>query len=104
MTNVYTLYSGLDFEWEEEKNIRNIALDRIDFAGVMALFDRPVVSYPSPRDDELRWVAIGEINEEVLAVVYTVRDNRIRIISARKASKRERESYRSTVARRDPAG
>lgn len=104
MTNVYTLFSGLDFEWDDEKNLRNIALGRIDFAGVMALFDRPFVSYPSLRDGELRWVAIGEVNEEILAVVYAVRDNRIRIISARRASKRERESYRSTVARRDPAG
>ena len=51
---------------------------------------------------EPRVVAMGEIDEEVYVVVYTPRESVRRIISARPASRRERDVYRQTFASRDP--
>jgi uncharacterized protein len=43
--------------------------------------------------DEERWLLLGRAGSDVLMVVYTERGDRVRIISARKASKREQEVY-----------
>jgi uncharacterized DUF497 family protein len=42
---------------------------------------------------ETRFIALGTYDGEVLCVVFTERDGDIRLISARKASKHEREIY-----------
>jgi uncharacterized DUF497 family protein len=43
--------------------------------------------------DEERWRLLGRAGPDILMVVYTERGNRIRIISARKATKREQKAY-----------
>jgi uncharacterized DUF497 family protein len=48
--------------------------------------------------DEHRWILLGtSCRARMLVVVYTLRENRIRIISARKATKREIDDYAKTV-------
>ena len=47
-------------------------------------------------------IAIGEVDEEVFVVVYTLREHSRRIISARLASRRERDAYYKAFANRDP--
>jgi len=47
-------------------------------------------------------IAIGEVDEEVFVVVYTLREHVRRIISARLASRRERDAYYKAFANRDP--
>jgi uncharacterized protein len=49
----------------------------------------------SDRAGEVRWKALGEISGVVIAVVYTLRQERSRIISARRAREYEREAYRA---------
>ncbi len=57
----------------------------IDFKEAVRIFDgRPVVLAPSKYPDEERWIATGKLSGQMFSVVYTFRDNRIRIITARR--------------------
>ena len=86
----------MSFEWDEQKRLLNLRKHRIDFAdSVTALADENALTMP---DDDLneedRFVTLGtDLFGRVLVVVYTWRDDRIRLISARKATRRERARY-----------
>ena len=85
-----------EFEWDEEKSNTNLEKHRISFESAKNVFlDRKRLNVPDNRKDygEQRWNTIGNINGIIVHVSYTVRENRFRLISARKASKREREYY-----------
>lgn len=84
------------FEWDEEKNKRNILKHSIDFAGAVLIFlDNNRIEAVDERIDyrETRYRTIGIVNGIVLCVVYTIRNFNYRIISARRANKNEREVY-----------
>lgn len=83
-----------EFEWDEGKNESNIAKHGIDFEDAVGIFASPVLEYRSDREGEARWVAIGALSGREIAVVYTLRDSRYRIISARRARTSERRAYR----------
>ncbi len=86
----------VDFEWDEEKNRLNIEKHGISFEEAVHVFDDVHLSRPDTREDygEVRTITIGMIAGTVVAVVvHTDRDEAIRIISARKANKRERSDY-----------
>jgi uncharacterized protein len=84
----------MQFEWDEAKNLANIRNHRIDFADVSEMFDSPMLIEPDRRSDygEDRWTGIGFLQNGVAVVVWTERqENLIRIISARKANRYERQ-------------
>ena len=84
----------MQFEWDEAKNLVNIRNHRIDFANVSEMFDSPMLIEPDERFDygEDRWVGIGFLQNGVAVVIWTERQNNvIRIISARKANRYERQ-------------
>ena len=90
----------LQFEWDEEKEKRNIQIHHIDFETAAHVFsdDYRIEKYDGKHSiDEDRYKVIGAINEHLLIVVviYTMRQNDtvIRMISARKAEKEERDEY-----------
>jgi hypothetical protein len=86
----------VQFDWDEAKNRRNVAKHRIHFETAILVFEDPhaFVRYDRIVDGEERWQTIGMINGlVVLLVVHTVDDDLIRIISARKATPRERRIY-----------
>ena len=86
----------MKFEWDEEKNKVNIRKHGIDFNDVPELFGHPMLTMLDVRSDyeEERWVGIGLLFGVVGVVVYMVKeDDIIRIISARKANKREAKKY-----------
>jgi uncharacterized protein len=79
------------FEWEEDKRQATLARRGIDFIGMAALFDgRPVITYPSPRLGEERWVTIGLVDGKAFAVVWMVRGGK----------RRERQDYFGTKGKR----
>jgi uncharacterized DUF497 family protein len=86
-----------DFEWDENKNIINRSKHKIDFADAIQVFfdDRRITRHDNRNDyGEDRYQVIGMAYERVLFVVYTERnENTIRVISARKANKKERLAY-----------
>ncbi|MEQ1528423.1 MAG: BrnT family toxin [Methylococcales bacterium] len=86
----------MDFEWDENKREANLAKHGLDLAAGVWLFDgRPVYSYPSPRNDEHRVVTVGYLNEIAVAVIWTTRENIIRLISMRRARDVEKRKYQT---------
>ncbi len=83
------------FEWDDAKNAANIAKHGIDFEDAIGIFEGSVLIRTDDRRDygEVRVVAVGIVNNRALAVVYTVRGTRRRIISARRAKISERKAY-----------
>ncbi|MGN6031664.1 MAG: BrnT family toxin [Thermomicrobiales bacterium] len=88
------------FEWDPEKARTNLIKHRVDFESARYVFHDPFVVTKPDRivDGEERWHAIGATPERRLyLIVYTQQetddDTTIRIISARKATTRERRIY-----------
>lgn len=88
----------MDYEWDEAKSEATRRERGLPFEIAVLLFDRPVLVVEDDRFDygETRLRAIGEVEGVVLVCVYTEKDEVRRIISLRRASRRERNVYRST--------
>jgi len=85
----------LEFEWDEAKRRLNLAKHRIDFSRGARVLDSNPLQYEVTRseDRERRYCAIGEVDGQILRVVYTWRGNTCRLISARRARRDERATY-----------
>jgi uncharacterized DUF497 family protein len=83
------------FEWDEAKRQANAAKHGIDFADAAEIFDdqKRYIYRSSPRPDEERYVCVGMMRNILAAMVFTLRDEKIRIISVRAARRAEREVY-----------
>jgi uncharacterized DUF497 family protein len=93
---VRSVIMDLQFEWDEAKNNINQMKHKVSFEYAINVFDDPVrrVSYDWKHNSvEERWKAIGMAGWDMLTVIFTERDGVIRIISARKAIKNEKEEY-----------
>ena len=86
----------MKFEWDWEKEQINIRKHGIDFEIASHVFlDKHRVEYYDESHsavNEDRYITIGSVGE-IIMVVYTEREDALRIISARLATKRERERY-----------
>ena len=81
------------FEWNEEKNSVNVKKHGVGFEETIAVFFAPLIIEhfdPEHSSTEDRWRAYGFVHK-LLAVTFTEQNGVIRIISARKATKREEE-------------
>lgn len=86
----------LEFEWDDEKDKRNRAKHGIGFEEAQAVFRDPfALEFLDARFDygEERFITIGMSAKGVLTVVNTQRDERIRLISARRATRDEADAY-----------
>lgn len=83
------------FEWNEEKNRANLIKHGISFDDASQIFYGLTVVKRSNRSDEERWIAIGEVNDRIVTVIFTYRNNSIRIISARNPRPDEKRAYRA---------
>jgi uncharacterized DUF497 family protein len=83
------------FEWDEDKNKSNLAKHGISFEEASAIFEGPVLSQvDGGPDEEVRERSYGLINGiTVVCLIHTDKGEATRIISARKATKRERELF-----------
>jgi len=94
----------LRFEWDEEKNRSNLRKHGIGFVTATGVFEDPgcVMEQDREIDGEQRWQTIGRIGAVmVLLVAHTVVDDDedvvFRIISARRATARERRRYEANT-------
>jgi uncharacterized protein len=87
-------------EWAESKRRENLRKHRIDFIRVESLFEGFTATLEDDRFDysERRFITFGVLEGKVVAVAHTERDDAIRIISIRKATRREEQSYFSAIA------
>jgi uncharacterized protein len=85
---------SVDFEFDPVKSAANLEKHGIDFAQAQALWqDVMRAEIPARTTDEPRWLVIGRIGGKHWSVVVTYRDERIRIISARRSRKEEVALY-----------
>ena len=90
----------LEFEWNTAKAKENLEKHGISFVTAAATFRNERLERIDDRQDygEERWIALGRVGLEVYRVVFTWRsENRIRIISAQRASKDEKEIYYRSI-------
>ena len=88
--------SGMDFEWDDAKNTACFVRRGFDFAyAVRAFLDPNRIVAQDHRQDygEDRYRLLGMIDGRVFVVVYTMRGLAIRIISVRKANRKEVGDY-----------
>lgn len=85
----------MGYEWDPRKARSNLGKHGIDFADAVMVFeDDAAITVDDDSSDEERFVTMGADQlGRVLVVVYTWRGDRIRIISARKATEPERKQY-----------
>ena len=85
------------FEWDEEKARTNLLKHQVSFEEAKTVFGDPfLLTFPDPRHSstEQRYLNIGtSAGGRVLVVIHTEWGARIRIISCRKATGRERRVY-----------
>lgn len=93
--SLYDVAMDIKFSWDEKKERENIKKHGISFEVASLVFadERRIEFFDTEHSiDEDRYITIGMVGD-VLMVVYTIREDQHRIISARIANKRERSKY-----------
>ena len=87
----------MKFEWDARKARLNFARHRVSFEDATTAFRDPLAATapdPDHSSDEYRFVTFGMSSAgKLLTIIHTEQGNSIRIISARTATKQEREIY-----------
>ncbi len=89
-----------DFEWDLNKENRNIQKHGIDFTAATLIWDGQVFERLDHRDyGEVRFQAFGAVEDRILTVIFTWRGQARRIISARRANLREKKLFETEISR-----
>jgi len=90
----------MKFEWDSKKNENNILKHGVDFADAEEMFKRELFAVQDVRKSygENRFVGLGHIQNRLMVIVFTKpKFNTIRIISLRKANKREQAKFKKAI-------
>ena len=92
----YTIYTIMEFEFDERKSRLNKTKHGIDFLEAQALWDDPeLLEVPLTVDDEPRALVVGQIGGKHWSAIITYRQSRIRIISVGRSRDQARALYES---------
>ena len=86
----------MQYEWDEAKREANLKKHGYDFADADLVYENPdKITLPMTRGGEFRLqdMALVQVQGKVLSLIYVVRGYNIRVISFRKASRKERRIY-----------
>jgi len=86
----------MEIDYDVSKAKTNLKKHGISFEeAATSLYDPMALCAEDPdAKDEFRWILVGQSNQaRLLTVVYTLREERIRLISARKSTRREAKHY-----------
>ncbi len=87
-----------NFEWDENKYNQTLEKHKISFIDAAQLFEEYIrFTYISQNTEstEKRYITVGLLKNKLLAVIYTERQENIRIITARRAHVREERIYKA---------
>lgn len=93
------------FEWDENKRKTNFDVRGVDFARVVLVFDDPNhLDFPDNRRNygEARRRAVGKVGDDTYVVIYTVRGDALRIITAWRLGRNAKRRYQTLYDRADP--
>lgn len=91
------------FEWDDNKNKLNITKHSVDFVDAIGIFDNQMFVWQDTRKEyaEKRYIGMGCINERAMIVIYAERPpNIIRLISCRRANRREQKKFKTALKNR----
>ena len=90
----------MKFEWDINKNEKNIMRHGIDFQDAYLVFEHPMLVKIDTRKDygEQRLVGLGLLFDTEVVIVFTKRADNIRVISIRRANRNERKIYQEKFA------
>jgi uncharacterized DUF497 family protein len=96
----------VEISFDSKKSERNLRLRGISFDRASEFdFDSAAFDQDARKDyGEIRTLALGFIGETLHALVFTVRDGAIRVISLRRANRKERHKYESAKAQKSSRG
>jgi uncharacterized protein len=85
------------FEWDPTKASHNLEKHGVSFEEAQTAFDDSLfLAFEDPKhsEEERRYLLMGQSSRgRLLVVAYTERRDKIRVISAREATRRERKAY-----------
>lgn len=88
----------MEFEWDEEKRLKVLDKHGVDFVKAVQVFRTDHVVMAARSEEEPRFAATACLNGEWYTVIFTVRGDVRRLITARKARENERRAYRSVYS------
>jgi uncharacterized DUF497 family protein len=92
---------SLQFEWDPKKAKSNLAKHGVSFEEAVTVFSDPLARIfddDEHSEDELREIIIGNsAQKDLLLVSFTAFEDRVRILSARKATRTERKDYEENI-------
>jgi len=88
------------YEWDERKAKANLRKHGFDFVDAPRVFDGPTLTIADSRDsyDEERFITVGLLETAVVVIIHTEEPGVIRIISMRKATRYETETYFAQIS------
>lgn len=95
---------GLRFEWDPRKNRANISKHGFGLERARRAFLAPMLSRIDGRRDygDERWLGLGTTDGTVIVIAYTLRSDKVSIISARHANRHESQIYNTVFGEESP--
>lgn len=87
----------MEFEYDPEKDKANQKKHGIDFERAKQLWKGPFVEFAAKQEYENRFAIIGPLEGKFYTCIYTLREERIRIISCRRSRKHEEKLYEKDI-------
>ena len=90
----------MNYQWDPAKSKSNVKKHGVEFADALGVFEDPdAITIEDPdSEEEQRFLSIGlDVLGRIIVVAYTYRDDDVRLISARKATKKEVKIYEERI-------
>ena len=91
----------MEFEYNSNKSSLNKKKHGIDFEGAKAIWEADNIVLPAVTKGEKRYMVIGKIKERLYSCIFTIRKEKIRIISCRKTRDKEERIYYEKIEKED---
>ena len=86
-----------EFEYDLTKSTTNKEKHGVDFEGAKTIWEGDNVILPAITKGEQRYMIIGKIKSDLYSCIFTIRGEKIRIISCRRSRKNERSIYHEKI-------